>query len=142
MLIDIKPRLREAVVADLIGQAVFPDPEAIARAITLYESSSDLELYGLEFEGELVGAVGIAMRDGEELVVKHIAVLPDQRGKGFGRDLMVALIPLKNPRRLVAETDEESVDFYRSIGFTIESLGEKYPGVERFQCTYEVDEEE
>jgi hypothetical protein len=27
-----------------------------------------------------------------------------------------------------------AVNFYRNIGFEITSLGEKYPGVERFQC--------
>ena len=25
--------------------------------------------------------------------------------------------------------------FYRCLGFTVESLGERYPGVERFRCT-------
>jgi hypothetical protein len=38
-----------------------------------------------------------------------------------------------------AETDEEAADFYRNIGFTVESLGEKYPGIERFKCTFETD---
>jgi hypothetical protein len=47
-----------------------------------------------------------------------------------------------HPVRIVAETDEESVQFYRNIGFIIRSLGEKYPGVERFLCTYEVEEAE
>ena len=29
----------------------------------------------------------------------------------------------------------DAVEFYRKLGFSIESLGEKYPGVERFRCT-------
>jgi len=37
---------------------------------------------------------------------------------------------------IVAETDHEAVDFYRRYGFFITSLGEKYPGVERFLCQY------
>jgi len=37
---------------------------------------------------------------------------------------------------IVAETDYEAVDFYRRYGFVITSLGEKYPGVERFLCQY------
>jgi ribosomal protein S18 acetylase RimI-like enzyme len=35
---------------------------------------------------------------------------------------------------LEAETDSEALAFYRRIGFRVESLGEKYPGVERFRC--------
>ncbi|MDP2859713.1 MAG: hypothetical protein Q8P50_17310 [Bacillota bacterium] len=40
-------------------------------------------------------------------------------------------------RRLYAETDGEAVGLYVKCGFRIESLGEKYPGVERFLCTLE-----
>ena len=35
-----------------------------------------------------------------------------------------------------AETDKDAVDFYRKLGFSVTSLGEKYPGVERFHCEY------
>ena len=37
--------------------------------------------------------------------------------------------------KMIAETHKDAVIFYRNIGFEIKSLGEKYPGVERFQCT-------
>lgn len=54
-------------------------------------------------------------------------------------ELLLQLDP--KPKRVIAETDDEAVDFYRNIGFEVHSLGEKYPGVERFRCIYEVDEE-
>jgi hypothetical protein len=43
-----------------------------------------------------------------------------------------------NIRELVAETDIDSVNFYLKTGFSVESLGEKYPGRERFRCVYRV----
>ncbi len=33
---------------------------------------------------------------------------------------------------IVAETDRSALGFYVALGFTMTSLGEKYPGVERF----------
>lgn len=36
--------------------------------------------------------------------------------------------------RLIAKTDAEAAGFYRCCGFAITSLGEVYPGVERFDC--------
>ncbi|ETE89388.1 acetyltransferase [Bacillus thuringiensis serovar aizawai str. Leapi01] len=36
-----------------------------------------------------------------------------------------------------AETDDEAVEFYKRIGFQVKSLGEKYPGIERFHCYME-----
>jgi ribosomal protein S18 acetylase RimI-like enzyme len=35
---------------------------------------------------------------------------------------------------MVAETDNEAVEFYRATGFRVTSLGEKYPGVERYRA--------
>ena len=35
---------------------------------------------------------------------------------------------------ITAETDRDAVEFYWSSGFKVTSLGEKYPGVERFLC--------
>lgn len=32
---------------------------------------------------------------------------------------------------ITAETDHDAIAFYRRYGFEIQSLGEKYPGVER-----------
>lgn len=39
---------------------------------------------------------------------------------------------------IFAETDNDAVGFYRSYGFEVTSLGEKYPGVERFLCKYKI----
>jgi len=35
---------------------------------------------------------------------------------------------------ITAETVRDAVKFYWSSGFKVTSLGEKYPGVERFLC--------
>jgi hypothetical protein len=44
-------------------------------------------------------------------------------------------------KNVEAETDREADGFYRACGFTVHSLGEKYPGVERFQRIKKFDEE-
>ena len=38
-------------------------------------------------------------------------------------------------KQLTAETDADAVGFYQRCGFEVESLGELYPGAERFRCT-------
>ncbi|MNP39986.1 hypothetical protein D3C76_1335850 [compost metagenome] len=45
-------------------------------------------------------------------------------------------IKTKKNVRIKAETDKDTVGFYKKIGFSITSLGEKYPGVERFECIF------
>lgn len=95
---------------------------------------SNRTLYSVEFEGEIAGCIGIEQISLSECEIKHIAVLADKRGKGIGSK-MINFIASKYPS-IVAETDYEAVDFYRRYGFFITSLGEKYPGVERFLCQY------
>jgi len=142
MLVSIKERVREEAVQDLLGYCVFPDPDRLQAVTNDYESTDEHELYAYEEQGDIVGIVGIHVSPERLLTIRHIAVQPDMRGQGYGRGQILELIELKKPSRIVAETDEDAVDFYRNIGFTVVSLGERYPGVERFQCGYEVEEEE
>jgi ribosomal protein S18 acetylase RimI-like enzyme len=140
MLIDIKARLDEAQVQELLELAVFPDPDKLKQVIARYKQD-DRKLLGYESEGEMIGVIGYSFADRQTIEINHIAVVPEMRGKGYGRGLILELLALEKPELVFAETDEDAVDFYRSIGFIIESLGEKYPGVERFKCTFNVDED-
>jgi len=141
MLEQIKHRLGEEEIRELIGYSVFPDPERIEQAIGRYQHEEQMQLYGAIEEDEVIGIVGFTMDGDQNLILQHIAVRPENREQGHGREMMLELIGLMNPTTIVAETDEEAADFYRNIGFTVFSLGEKFPGVERFRCEYIVDEE-
>ncbi|MGG3837196.1 GNAT family N-acetyltransferase [Paenibacillus thiaminolyticus] len=141
MFINVKPRLREAVIRDLIELCVFPDPDKVEAVLKTYDQNPGDELWGYESEAEVVGIIGFR-KHGKEIEILHIAVHPELRGAGFGRGMILELIHQEQPDVVKAETDEEAVDFYRNIGFVIESRGEVYPGVERFTCTYETHPEE
>ena len=69
--------------------------------------------------------------------ILHIAVDERKRHQGIGRRLIDAAVALESPREVQAETDHDAVEFYEHYGFSIQSLGEKYPGVERFQCRWQ-----
>jgi len=63
--------------------------------------------------------------------------VPEARGAGFGRGMILELLHQFEPVAIEAETDEDAVHFYRSIGFRVESIGEIVPGTERFCCIYD-----
>jgi len=99
-----------------------------------YERDPNRKLYGYVHEDELVGCIGIQLTSSSACEIKHIAVLPSFRGKAIGKQMVEFVISEYRLHRLFAETDMEAVDFYRRLGFSIVSLGEKYVGVERFYC--------
>ncbi|KIL34895.1 GNAT family acetyltransferase [Cohnella kolymensis] len=136
---DIKDKLDDNPIRQLIGLIVYDDPERTEEAMKEYKDRPDLEIMGYYADKNLIGLVGFRIDSENVLELRHIAVLPEEQGLGYGRGMILEMLHLKNPQAIVAETDEETVDFYRSIGFTIESLGEQYPGVERFKCTYVTD---
>ena len=77
-----------------------------------YFSAPNRMLYGQIIEGNIVGCIGLEFVSPSLCEIKHIAVNPNSRKQQIGSD------------------------FYASVGFTITSLGEKYPGVERFHCVF------
>lgn len=144
MLIDLKPQLRQEDVRELLAFSVFPDPDKLEEAVASYKNEEANALKGLraEEDGKLIGVIGYRLEASGELVIRHIAVAPDERDQGYGRAMVLQALAETQPDTIVAETDEEAVNFYRNIGFTAWSLGETYPGVERFKCTYVTEPEE
>ncbi|MFC8178622.1 GNAT family N-acetyltransferase [Rhodococcus sp. NPDC057297] len=104
------------------GQRIERYPEGRSRLAAAYVGA------------RMVGVMGFD-RDGDRVVLRHIAVDGDVRHRGTGRSMVTALRAHYPSLAVVAETDSESVGFYRALGFDVRSLGEKYPGVERFAVT-------
>lgn len=142
VLLNVKSRIHDGEIQQLLGYSVFPDPESLQEAVSQYENNEQTWLFAYESEGLPVGIIGFELNEQQEMTLRHLAVEPESRGEGFGRGMLLEIIDDIQPVRITVETDEEAVQFYRNVGFVIRSLGEKYPGVERFLCTYEVEEEE
>lgn len=97
-----------------------------------YLSAPNRMLYGKIIENDIVGCIGIEFVSPSICEIKHIAVNPNNRKQQIGSNMIYFIIEKFQIDSIIAETDKDAVDFYASIGFTITSLGEKYPGVERF----------
>ncbi|MGG3269256.1 GNAT family N-acetyltransferase [Priestia aryabhattai] len=96
------------------------------------------KLYSMEVNGETISCIGVEFLNSYTAVIKHIAVLPKERGKGIGSCMISFLCKNHDIHSIFAETDKEAVSFYSKFGFQITSLGEKYLGVERFLCEFKV----
>ncbi|KWX77210.1 GNAT family acetyltransferase [Paenibacillus riograndensis] len=143
MLVDLKQRTDTDEVKELLAYAVIDEPDALWRTSVEYGSKAALQLFGWEEEGLLIGLVGFEETEDGSLEIRHIAVLPENRGKGYARGIILELLAARNPRYLLAETEDEvAADFYRNLGFMVYSLGESPAGIEMFRCVYEVEEDE
>jgi ribosomal protein S18 acetylase RimI-like enzyme len=135
-LIDLKAAGARAMLA---GLRLYDEAEA-AELVERYERSDSWCLYGYKRAGRLVGVIGLEPRGGGGVgdtagTIRHIAVTPEARLQGVGRRLIDLAVARHALAVVEAETDGDAVGFYEACGFRIESLGELYPGIERFRCT-------
>jgi len=67
------------------------------------------------------------------LVLEYIAVDATHRGRGLGRQLIEYI---SANGAIEAETDDDAVDFYRRLGFTISDAGRdaRWPDRRRYRC--------
>lgn len=127
--------LSDHVLYEFLSYCMSPVHERIENESSNYRTNVDRELYGIFVENKLVGITGL-IRGQQEIEVKHLAIHPGFRKQGMGRQLLYFVMESAKPHKLIVETDKDAVDFYKKMGFTITSLGEKYPGLERFKCEY------
>lgn len=91
-------------------------------------------------DGEDVAAAVAGRHRGDAWVIDAIGVLESRRGEGLARGIVEALTQRMPAGVIQAETDSEGAGFYARAGFEVVSLGEKYPGVERFRVRRHIDD--
>ncbi|NHN35448.1 GNAT family N-acetyltransferase [Paenibacillus sp. S3N08] len=115
---------------------MWADDERINNEFKKYLENDSRVLLGSFNNDELVGLIGVIYESIDELELKHIAIKSNYRGKGICSEMINEYIKTKKIIRMKAETDKDAVGFYKKLGFSIMSFGEKYPGVERFECIF------
>jgi ribosomal protein S18 acetylase RimI-like enzyme len=134
-IIDLSERAHEPDVSKLLSLAVgIPTADRLRSIAQAYRDRSSWHLLGFEQSRELIGCIGIEIDPGGGAVIRQIAVSEAHRGLGNGRALIAELCDRFAIRSLTAEMDQDALGFYSSCGFALRSLGEKYPGAERFEC--------
>ena len=136
-MIDIRSRLGSAEVRELVDQLEYPveiRERKTAEILKEYQEHSDQPILAVEASGELVGFIGLRLEPPHRAVIRHIAVHRGHRRQGVGKQMILEVCRSYRLRELDAETDRDAVVFYRKVGFKVQSLGEKYPGTERFLC--------
>lgn len=138
--IDVRPaRLDDdKEIVDLLALAVGDRGRgpALESASRHYRTDRDARLLVAFAAHRPVGIAGYAVAD-SIVTLRHIATAESHRRRGVGTQLLTEVIrSVPSAAMVEAETDLDAVGFYVAFGFAAVSLGEKYPGVERFRMRY------
>jgi ribosomal protein S18 acetylase RimI-like enzyme len=117
-----------AEIKSLMMHCVYhPTNEKLDHLLHQYLIHSHLYL-GI-IEDNIVALLGCQLSE-HRCKILHLAVSPLYRRRGIARQLIESI----DRAWIEAETDDEAVNFYQACGFTIEMLGELYPGTRRYRC--------
>ncbi|MGX7264269.1 GNAT family N-acetyltransferase [Enterococcus crotali] len=119
-------------IKELLSQAT--TSSKVVSELENYLNVSNRVLYLNYHNDVLVGCIGIKILKNNVIEITHLATKEAYRCKQIGSRMIAYIEKTYEPFELVAETDNDAVGFYKKYGFEIDSLGEKYPGVERFNC--------
>ncbi|PET15426.1 GNAT family N-acetyltransferase [Bacillus cereus] len=119
-------------ILNVLQYAVGPNEISLKKAVLFYQSNK-----GTLYKYEEKACLGIEIIGETKARICHIAVAPDYRQKGIALQMIKEIVRVYQLTYIEAETDDGAVEFYKRIGFQVKSLGEKYPGIERFHCYME-----
>lgn len=134
---EIKNRLHDPSICCILALSQYqPTPEKLAARTAAYQADPDVSAFACFDQEKPLGVLVLKNRGARSFEILSIAVNPDSRNLGIGSKLITYASDCLHCSRITAETDADAVGFYRSYGFEIRSLGEKYPGCIRYLCTF------
>lgn len=134
-MIDAKSRLNDLCMLRLLSYIQYrPTPEKSAALASAYRAAPDVQALACVVNGRAVGLIVVRRCPEGGCEILRIGVDPSQRRHGIGAALVAFAARRLAKGELRAETDGDAVGFYRACGFSVVSLGEKYPGCVRYLC--------
>lgn len=126
-IINPEHPLLGSVIKTSIGS---PSAEKIAQVLQNYQQPNQL-LIGAFSSKNLIAVIGFELK-GTQAIIKHISVSDDFKKHGIGNCLIQKVIKDHVLSSILLETDDESVGFYKKLGFKCEPFDSEYGN--RYRC--------
>ena len=108
------------VISESIGGITHAN---IEQVLEMYDQPNHV-LIGAFDHQHLIGVIGLGLEN--SITIKHISVIKERRMQGIGGRLVRYAIKQFPGKSIIAETDDEAVEFYKSLGFACEAFEGKY----------------
>lgn len=120
-----------ALLAESVGNPTTRILEELMESCTQDDFPA---LWIASYSGTAIGVLRLESQDQSHCTITHVAVRQSFKGQGIGRKLVEFIHDDLNFGHAEAETDDDSVGFYKSCGFKVEESGENGYGTKRYKC--------
>jgi len=137
---DSNEIIRNEDYARLLGYAlVNPTPGKVQNvAQSLYSKQQGHFFAAFGDDGACVGIIGYKTIDNNRLIIMHVAVAEDQRGRGIGRSMVETVRTFLPFGTVEAEADKEQMRFLKALGFECALAPESMYGTSVYTCVWKV----
>ena len=124
-IVDVKASLFDYEILALMEPSVYgPTPERLKCRAEKYSADKNIFVYACKNSEKYIGIVVFVTENGTAEIL-DIAVKPEYRKHGIGRKLIDFIFNRFPVDTIIAETDDEAVEFYKRCGFNVIGFGMK-----------------
>lgn len=135
-IIDEKESLCNKSVYSLLAPSVFnPTPERLLSRAEKYQADRKSNVYAYSENGVYKGIVVFKIKD-QTAEILDIAIKPEYQGQGIGSRLIDYIFSQFSINKIIAETDDDAIGFYKNYGFAVADINNKYD-TKRYICVCE-----
>lgn len=136
-IVEAKSILKNKNLLAVLAESVYnPTEERLISRADKYIINPNTAVYTNKENDTYKGIIVIDISNINAIEILDIAVSASFQKSGIGSSLINHCINMFHPDEIIAETDDDAVEFYKKYGFDILSLGDKYRvGIIRYQCT-------
>ena len=132
---DIKNILSDNKLLEILAESTYkPTKNKLLLRAQKYMENENVVAYGAKIDDKFFGVIVINCEDSENITILDIAVSKNSQNKGVGKGLINFVIDKLLPKTITAETDDDAVNFYKKLGFNVDTLPEKVCSIVRYKC--------
>lgn len=132
---DIKEIITEHDMLQLLAPSVYnPTEERLMNRAKKYQEDENANIYAYKHNGEYKGIIVFKIKE-QTAEIPDIAVKPEYQGNGIGRRLIDYIFTRFAVNKIIAETDDDAIGFYKKYGFTVTDTKVNHD-TKRYVCEY------
>ena len=130
---DVKDELTNEDILELLAPSVYnPTQERLLNRAKKYQEDENANIYAYKHIGEYKGIIVFKIKE-QTAEILDIAVKPKYQGQGIGSMLIDYIFSKFKVNKIIAETDDDAIGFYKKYGFTVADTKVNFD-VKRYTC--------
>jgi len=137
-ILDVKEGcVNNSVISELLAPSVYnPTKERLLNRAKKYFEDKNIYIYAFK-QNDFYRGIVVFKIENNSAQILDIAIKPEYQRKGIGTKILDFIVSEFKIDKIIAETDDDAISFYRKYGFSVSEMETEYD-TKRYECIYSV----